>query len=158
VTPHRDNGGDLDLDQATALGQVEALRDGPVPDPGEAYWAGFTARVRRRTPAPARAWVPWAGLATAAGLMLVMWMGGRALTQAPAQPDQGLMVLTTWEEDRVEIALDQVLGETGTDPLAGEIAEMPLADKQALLNTLRDELAGAAPPRAPTLAPDPGPA
>ncbi|MCZ6833347.1 MAG: hypothetical protein O7F11_06345 [Acidobacteria bacterium] len=161
MTRQNDNPGDMDANQAAALSRVEKLRDRTVPDPGELYWAGFTRRVHLRLPSPARRWVPWAGMAAAAAsLMLVMWIGGRTISPSPTtgDSDQGLAILATWEEERVDGALDQILGETGADLLAAEIPALTLAAKQDLLDSLREELSQAGAPSAPGLNPSPGPA
>lgn len=160
MTPRHHNPGDMDPDQAAALRRVEKLRESTVPDPGELYWAAFTRRVHMRLPSAAPLWVPWAGMAAAASLMLVMWIGGHAITLSPAPGDSDpeLAVLATWEQDRVDGALDQVLGETGPDLLAGEIPDLTLADKQDLLDSLREELSRAGSPPAQDLNPGPGPA
>lgn len=151
---------DMDKHQTAALRRVEELRNSAVPDPGERYWAGFASRVHLRLPSSAPRWVPWAGMAAAASLMLLMWIGGRAITLSPMpdHPDSGLAVLATWEEDLVDGALDQILGETGADLLAAEIPALTLAAKQDLLASLREELSRAGAPAAPGLIPNPGPA
>jgi len=151
--------GDPAVDR-TALRRVRELRAGPVPDPGELYWAGFAPRLRQRLPAPTRAWVPWTGMAAAACLLLLTWMGGRPALQSPtpADPDPGLAILDTWGPERVDSALDQVLGEADTDLLAAEIPELTLKDKRDLLESLREELSRTGTPVPPGLKPSPGPA
>jgi len=131
-----------------ALQQVEALRDAPVPDPGPLYWAAFQDRVQQRLAAgpAARRWVPWAGMAVAATLLMLMWIGGRVLQPRPATSPPGEATLTAldtlngWEDDHLDGALDLILGEGSTGALAGDLQDLTQDEKQALLESLRSEL------------------
>jgi hypothetical protein len=145
---------ELNLADRDALQQVEALRDAAVPDPGPLYWAAFQGRLQERLAAgpPARRWIPWAGMAVAATLVMLMWMGGRVLEHHPDTVLPGeaaltaLDMLNAWEGDHLDGALDLILGERPTGVLAGDLQDLTLDEKQALLENLRDELSRSAAP------------
>ena len=140
-----------------ALGRLEALRDTPVPDPGPLYWTAFPGRIQQRLAGdpPARRWVPWAGVAMAATLLLFVWMGGRLSQDPPISSlpgpvaDSPMVTLDQWDAVDLDGTLDQVLGEGRPGTLAIDLQDLSPEEKQALLDNLRTELSR-------TLTPAPG--
>ena len=140
--------GGMNPAEGDALRRLEALRDAEVPDPGPLYWAAFQGRVQQRLTAdpPARRWVPWAGMAVAATLLVFMWTGGRISRHAPAPTppgptaDRSLASLDAWEADDLDGALDQIMGHGPTGTLTGDLEDLSAEEKQTLLEDLRTEL------------------
>ena len=127
----------------------QALSQGDVPDPGDAYWEGLAPSVARRIdantmskrrpiPVPGRfAWVrPWAPAVTAGVLAFLI---GRELTMdssIPTPMDSDLVVSTERSPNVASEADGRIVG-VAVDPTAkdGVIRTQPDREKKATLTT-----------------------
>ena len=137
---------------------MDTLRDGEVPDPGEAYWKAFPDRVRQAVETEPRSlwtgWRLWGGLAAAAAV-LALFVVRTNLTTSPAQvPGSGPVIATgpgpqttaagpdgsSLQADVVGGTLDSLLGDLDPFQLVEGVREWSPEEREELLQSLQDEL------------------
>ena len=148
------------FDARRARRLLKSLRSGPVPDPGDDYWASFAARVRARQteseaappavsrpPRAAAGWGGWAlGLAASLALAGVLWQG--AGPERDVEPDDPITAerLEALPAEVFDRALDGVIGPEGDE--TGGADELGDEDRRRLLESLRLEVAETSSPQA----------